>query len=118
MTQPTLNQLFPAATQTATDLAIPKTDLVGLTGLADNNADQIMAGIVAAALAFYTPARREGDSAAVPPVVGNKDISVIAELGSRSLSTDFNTNIEYEEQIVTLKFYKVATGGGFIPNSY
>jgi|AntDeeMinimDraft_6_1070357.scaffolds.fasta_scaffold11791_2 hypothetical protein len=118
MPQPTLSDLFPGATQDITTVTIPKSALTGLTAIASNNADQIFAGLVARAIDYYTPARRDGDSTAVPAVVGDKDISIIAELGTRSINRDFETSTDYEEQIIDLSFYKTSVGGGLVPNDY
>lgn len=118
MPQPTLSALFAGATQDVTSITIPKSALTGLTAIASNNADQIFAGLVNRAVAYYTPARRDGDSTATPPVVGDKDVSIIAELDGRSISRDFDTNIEYEAQPTTVTFYKTSTGGGITPNDY
>lgn len=118
MPQPTLSDIFPGATQDINTITIPKAALPDLTALANNNADQLIAGINAACLDFYTPLRRDGDSTATPPVVGDKDVSIIAVLDGRSISRDFETNIEYEAQPVTLTFYKTSTGGGLVPNDY
>jgi hypothetical protein len=118
MPQPTLSALFPGATQDITTVTIPKAALTGLTAIASNNADQIFAGLVARAIAYYTPARRDGNSTAVPAVVGDKDVSVIAEEGTRNISRDFDSSVDYEEQTIDLSFYKISIGGGLVPNDY
>lgn len=118
MAEITLTQLFPGATQDATSVTIPKSALTGLTAIASNKADQIWAGLTARATSVYTPIKRNGDSLATPAVAGDKDVSVTAKLDGRLISQDFETGIEYEEQTITLKFYKLLPSSNFDPDDY
>lgn len=118
MDELTLDELFPGATQDATTVTIPKSALSRLTALAVNTADQIFAGINARGLEVYPIIKRDGDSTATPPVVGNKNVSIVVQLGSRSISQDFETGTEYQEQTITINFYKLLPSSNFDPDDY
>ena len=120
MVQPTLANILPGATQTLTEIVIPKSALLNLTATSNNNGDQLIAGITAAVLAYYTEARRTGNPAAVPPVVGDYDVSIVAEFGRRSISTNFDTTpaTEYQEQEVTFRFFKPLPSSSFDPDDF
>jgi len=120
MPQPTLAGIFPGATQNGTTVTIPKAALTGLTALADNNGDQIMAGFAAAALAYYTEIRRAGNPSVTPVVPGDYDVSIVTELGRRSISTNFDTNpaSEYQEQEIVFRFYKALPTSSFDPDDF
>lgn len=121
MPQPTLADVLPGATQTATEITIPKSALIGLTANANNTGDQVTAGITSALLAYYTPTRRGGDFNAVPALAADLDVSVIAELGRKSIETQFdlqNNPLYFEEQEISLRFFKPDAGASFDPDNY
>lgn len=121
MPQPTLEQIFPGATQNATGITIPWTALRTITPSATNPGDRTVAGFVASCLFFYTEARRNGDSAANPPTFGDQDVSVIVEQGRSSIVSSFdaqNNRTEYEELEMVFRFYKLRPAGDFDADNY
>lgn len=121
MTQPSLTDVFPGATQNSTGVTIPWSAMPGITASATNNADKTVAGIVAACLAYYLPTRRRGDDAAVPPVAGDSDVSVIVEMGRLNITPFYgagNTVTDFEEQTVEISFFKPRSTAGFDPDDY
>ena len=120
MPQPTLAGIFPGATQTITEIVIPKSALAGLTAVAANGGDNIMAGITAAAMAYYTEVRRTGNPAAVPPVVGDYDVSIVVEEGRRSISTNFDPTppMEYQDHEIIFRYSKLLPSSSFDPDDF
>lgn len=121
MAQPTLTDVFPGATQNSTGVTIPWSAMPGITASATNNADKTIAGITAAALAYYTPARRDGNSAAVPPTTGDTDVSLIVEMGRVNISSSYdaqNNRTDFDEQTVEYRFFKPRSTAGFDPDDY
>ena len=120
MPQPSLPDVFPGATQDATVITIPWSAMPGLTASATNPADRTIAGIVSALITYYTPARRDGDANASPPVTGDLDVSIIAEMGRVVIvsSYDANNRIDNEEQTIDLRFYRPRANAAFDPDDY
>ena len=121
MPQPSLTDVFPGATQTATGVTIPWSAMPGITASVTNNADKTLAGITAAALAYYSLVRRDGNAAAVPPTTGDKDVSLIVEMGRVGISSSYdaqNNRTDFEEQTVEIRFYKPRSTTGFDPDDY
>lgn len=121
MVQPTITDVFPGASQNGTGVTIPWSAMPGITASATNNADRTIAGLIAACLAYYTEARRNGDLNAVPPTNGDLDVSIITEKGRESIVTSFdaqnNQNV-FEEVEMILRFYKPRGSASFSPNDY
>jgi hypothetical protein len=121
MTQPTITDVFPGASQNATGVTIPWSAMPGITASATNNADKTIAGFIAACLAYYTEVRRNGDLNAVPPTNGDLDVSIIAEIGRASIVSNFDTQNnrnDFEEQEMILRFYKPRGAATFDPDDY
>lgn len=121
MVQPLITDVFPGATQNATGVTIPWSAMPGITASATNNADRTIAGITAAALAYYTPVRRGGNSAAVPPTNGDTDVSVIVEMGRVNIASSFDAQsnrTDFDEQTVEFRFFKPRSTTGFDPDDY
>ena len=120
MPQPSLSDVFPGATQDATGITIPWSAMPGLTASATNPADRTIAGLVSGLITYYTPARRDGDPNASPPVTGDLDVSIIAEMGRVAIvsSYDANNRIDNEEQTIDLRFYRPRANAAFDPDDY
>lgn len=121
MTQPTITDVFPGASQNATGVTIPWSAMPGITASATNNADKTIAGIVAACLDYYTEIRRNGNPSANPPTTGDTDVSIIAEMGRLSITTSYDSNnnpTDFEEKEVRLRFHKIRSDTGFDPDDY
>lgn len=61
MADPTLQDLFPGATQTADAITIPKAAFSRLTPRADNSAQELFVALTLRASEFFTPAARDAD---------------------------------------------------------
>lgn len=121
MPQPTITDVFPGATQTATQITIPKAALLGLTANANNTGGGVVAGLIAAMLAYYTPTRRGGNLNAIPAVPADLDVSAICELGRVSTETQYGANNEAiysDEQEISLRFFRPRAGASFDPDDY
>jgi len=93
VTEPTLGNVFPGATQTVTAVTIPKTALPTLTARSVNSGDQIAAGLLLALLRFYTPSRRVADS----------DVSLVVQELVPAIDT-FTTPPQLVESLTVLLF--------------
>lgn len=121
MVQPLITDVFPGASQNATGVTIPWSAMPGITASATNNADKTIAGFMAACLAYYTEVRRNGNPSAAPPTEGDTDVSIVAEMGRASITSSFDLNnnrTDFEEQEITLRFYKPRGAAGFDPDDY
>lgn len=121
MPKPTLADVFPGATQTATEIIIPKAALRKLTPKAVNTGGGICSGFVDEMTDFFTPTRRGGDSNAVPAVPADLDVPIIAELGRVSTDTNYDDNnnpIYSDVQEVVVSFFRPRAGANFDPDDY
>jgi hypothetical protein len=118
MAEITLTELFPGATQDLTTITIPKSAFTGLTPLAVNKGDQILAAILIRSLTVYPLTKRGGNPTATPPVAADLAVSITVELGQRSIATDFETGTEYQEQGITARLYKLLPSSTLDPDDY
>lgn len=80
MAEIALTDLFPGATQTSTELRIPKAALPTLTPLADNKTEILVAAIVIRLSEVFTEAAREADV----------DRSIVVEQGAPRIDRTFS----------------------------
>ncbi len=118
MDEITLEQLIPGATQDINTVTLPKSALTGLVPAAVNRADQIAAAFANRCVIVYPPTLRNGNPDATPPVAGKPDVSIIAQFGTRSIATNFETGDEFQQQTITLDFYKLLPSPTFVANDY
>lgn len=108
MAEPSLDQVFPGASQTLESIVIPKAALLTLIASEDNSADEVAAGLVLALGAFYTAARREADPA----------VSIaVGPIASR-LEVDYSTGQTHLVRRVTIDFFRSLALGTMQASDY
>lgn len=93
MPVPTLQDVFPGATQTAAAITIPKASLPTLTAAADNNGQQIFVGLILAAAKVLTTAARDADP--------DKKVEITYD-GQTIFSIAGSTNLDRQDTFTTI----------------
>jgi len=107
MAEPTLAQIFGAnATQDSTTLTIHKADLAGLTPVAMNTAESLLAGIAVTAQSTLTSANQ----------TSNTDQSIVITDSNDNIVT--RSSVAYRRKTKIITFDKVDTGSAFDPDDY
>lgn len=108
MAEPTLAQIFPGATQTATTITIPKTAFPLLGALAENRGDSIAVAILLRLKDFYTADKRATDP----------DVSIIGRLNSPAIDINFETGANYIDRPIEFSLYSTLSLPELDPDSY
>jgi len=107
MAQPSLQDILgPGATQDATTITILKADLPGLTPAANNNGEQIFAGVVRRARVYLTEANQET----------NPDQNIT--FGETFSSFVSRNNQTYRQNQVPVNFQKLDAEPDIEPDEY
>jgi|SRR6476469_4156327 len=105
--QPTIQQVFgPGATQDADSITILKADLPGLTAAANNNGEQLFAGVVNRARIYLTEANQ----------ASNPDQSIT--FGETFSSFVSRNSQNYRQNQVPVNFQKLDTDADIEPDEY
>ncbi|MEM1425333.1 MAG: hypothetical protein AAGF75_02100 [Cyanobacteria bacterium P01_H01_bin.130] len=122
MTQFTLEEVFPGATQDGDTVTFQKSSLPTLADLDVNSAEGILAGILLGAKAFYTPARRENNPD-IPLEVADPTVTmenqVVEENGQFALKPKrlaWTFGMKFTNPTTTPEFNAAILDGGTAPD--